>query len=856
MNQDNQKSKSVKISDIKTDKTNPSKPLQPTKNKQEQISQLPKKPAIHSTIHHFTKFIESGFGTFSDTNWRKNSPVTSEAFQTTFLGVKLHNKIQLENTLKMLYKNANPVSSLLYLVLLNEFININNQTPKFIDKNGNVVFSELIENQRNEGNEKFMDKININKSIVYVDENAKEEQKRMNETKLKYVYCDRNCQMMMIEMNKCCLHLESSLKNHLNTIEDDFDCLLKIHLIDSVDFFPMIYNPSQLSSPQCVILSNIVDYIVSHYSCDCECKKEYLKIVILKLIKRPIVFSYFSETQLKDFLHLFMNVCKCQVNQKESLELNYPNYCPSSNELRTHLFSSLLPQLQIFQNAILELYNNLSEKEKNLRPMYDVLLKSFPNQNYEMCCKLMKNSFNSQLFCDFVYKSLIHLDELPEMRKFKSDVLNMARNIHSLYIIRGINPQYKEILNSQQKIYDIKSQLRVFEDQMKLKYKKTLYLPLIPDELDDESLLIYSRIILFVIDNSNSDNSVAVRYRTFKFNLKPFARHIKTLFASVSDTLLSSQGIENEIYQTNSDQNEKNQQTQQLMKEIHENISYLYYQLFYADDSYESRRKTLLMMYSLTVKYERCSSIFNYKHCHSEFISLCLQRKIKTPSFYLTTIITKWHNGKSEITCNPSYQSFLQTVTYPLDKETIELYSKLVIFEHKQKTLMISSLLFSLPQIQSDPTPIDICSVLKSKTIPILFQSSTIDESYYLSVCTFMNSLYCNKLFPPPPTSLPMMLAHCMPYSIPCAFAFYEIVLSCLHPQCQSELLEASVILLDKDIINEEVTAIIKSGCFCLFSRMKTNNIDIVLNKLNRTRKMILKSLFDEFNLMNMTKKK
>ena len=95
-----------------------------------------------------------------------------------------------------------------------------------------------------------------------------------------------------------------------------------------------------------------------------------------------------------------------------------------------------------------------------------------------------------------------------------------------------------------------------------------------------------------------------------------------------------------------------------------------------------------------------------------------------------------------------------------------------------------------------------------------------------------------------------------MPSSISCAFAFYEIVLSCLHSHSQRELLEASIIILDKDTMNDDVAAIIKSGCFCLFSRLETKHIDSVLNKLQRTRKMILKSLYDEYKLMNTIKKK
>ena len=68
MNINNQKSNSVKVTVSKTDKSsqeNPNKKQKPT----EQVSQLPKKPAIHTSIHHFTKFIESGFGKFSDEKW-------------------------------------------------------------------------------------------------------------------------------------------------------------------------------------------------------------------------------------------------------------------------------------------------------------------------------------------------------------------------------------------------------------------------------------------------------------------------------------------------------------------------------------------------------------------------------------------------------------------------------------------------------------------------------------------------------------------------------------------------------------------------------------------------------------------
>ena len=80
--------------------------------------------------------------------------------------------------------------------------------------------------------------------------------------------------------------------------------------------------------------------------------------------------------------------------------------------------------------------------------------------------------------------------------------------------------------------------------------------------------------------------------------------------------------------------------------------------------------------------------------------------------------------------------------------------------------------------------------------------------------------------------------------------------MSCVHGQCQKEFLEACVIILDRDITNEDVSLIITSACFCLFGRMKTKEIDIVLNKLSRTRKMILKSVFDEYHAMNSSKKK
>ena len=169
------------------------------KQQKHEKSSLPKKPAIYDTIYFYTKFLEMGYGIFEEKNWQNQSPITSDAFQTIFSGVKLHNKIQLEKTLKNLYLNANPVMSIVYLILLNEFIQINNTKPKFIDNKGNIILSELETNLLNgntESNEKpnetnkedekedeemferIVEKINVNKKMIYVDENEKEEQRK------------------------------------------------------------------------------------------------------------------------------------------------------------------------------------------------------------------------------------------------------------------------------------------------------------------------------------------------------------------------------------------------------------------------------------------------------------------------------------------------------------------------------------------------------------------------------------------------------------------------------------------------------------------------------------------------------
>ena len=223
--------------------------------KKHQQSSLPKKPSQYDSIYFYTKFLEMGYGTFSDPKWKINSPITAEAFQTIYLGIRLHNKIQLEKTIKNLYINANPVTSIIYLLLLSEYISLHSSLPKFLQKNGEFNlsefdgnFSERIsgknpssigntsksdiamneEKEEDEMVEKLLEKINVNKKVIYVNEQEKEEQKKMKEEEEMKRYCDKESQELMREMNECCLHLSNSLKKFTTEIENDLDCLMKM----------------------------------------------------------------------------------------------------------------------------------------------------------------------------------------------------------------------------------------------------------------------------------------------------------------------------------------------------------------------------------------------------------------------------------------------------------------------------------------------------------------------------------------------------------------------------------------------------------------------------------------------------
>ncbi|EAL46224.2 hypothetical protein EHI8A_066620 [Entamoeba histolytica HM-1:IMSS-B] len=746
------------------------------------------------------------YGKFEEKHWKRKCPLTTAALQAVYVGSKTQNKFQLEFVLKGLYLNANPVTSILYLVLLNQYIETNSNPPKFLSSEGKIKKSLLSENQ------------SIN--LIYASQQEQKIDKEIKKTQEKNFYCDHKSQKLMKKIGRCCLHLIKP--NEKVTIKNDFDCLLKMVLIDSVKFFPHQYQSKEVQSHlyQFKLLNNIIDYVNKHYCCECKKRKEYLKMVIVHFIKRPILFNYFTPSQMNNFMKIFFIECKCK--NISSLPPNLPFICPSSIELKVIILSSLLPQNNNMQQAIIDLYSQLNGKEKGLKGYYEVLFPCFPLQNYENCLKLSKSPLGNES-CYLLYRSLLNQPTLPnDIRIDTSSQLNYCI-LRGLYTIRGELTTTSQAPKTSSNV--LFGQLIAFEDQLKVPYSKQLHFPIIPDSMNEELTLVYARIILFIIDKSNSHLSNAVRFRNYSFNLKPFKNAIKTIFEEGNSS-----------------------------QELCELVVYLYYKLFYSSEDKLVQKKVLLLMVALTKKFERCLIINKIKSCQEEFITLCLQRLVKSPSFYLIQFIEKLEKARFIIATNPSFPQFVLNAPLPLDVDTISFFTLILPFESKYVSTIISSVIASLPPLLADPIAVNVMSYYKTGEIVKFVENDYIDEKLYLAICKFTNQLYSlSKVIR---TSLPIFLANLMPCSSSSAFAFYEIVLNCDDKKGLYDLLEATIIILDKDIIIDEVSGIIKGATMSILRKLKKNDIDIVLSKLTKTQKVILKTLFEEHESLNISKKK
>ncbi|KAL7722880.1 Uncharacterized protein QTN25_000472 [Entamoeba marina] len=756
---------------------------------------FPTNPKRCNTSRDTIQLLEKGLkdSTITITN---DPPLTDKAVQVIVEGFQLLNQKECIENLQILYNNPNNCTLFLFALLFQHTLKQHTTRIPFLNEDNTI---------------------NIRPSSIDIrstnSSNATPSKNSNKVTKL------NQSQQLIVDMMQYYVHCCYHSTNHFIPITNNLTCFFATTMIASFDVFPYASDLIQISNTtsypnSSTILSEVMSYITKNFKCDCTTPNPYLRYSIHLLLTTPTIFEYSSNELNIEFFNHMTSVCVC-TSTEVTIPHSHTTFHFTAAQLKALFITSIIHISIPFQKVLLQLLQP-SLSQKKLKRMC-CFLSLLPLQPVEVIEELFKLTPNDNI-CTFAYNSLYREVRIPTLPKLTS-VSKSTLKLKGLYISRGLlnEPITPELF---------KATITALIDQLHCNTNIRLICPEMPNGIDLETTKDFMNYLILITERSSATLHNAYKLKSQHYDTTFLQPIIKQLFNK-----------------------EKSDNT--LLKECCGLCAILFSRIHYSENTQINIKKQLQLMIALAVKFDSCEHVLKLQFAHTEFIELCLQRLIPNPEYYLWNAISKWQYSRSTIIHSSSFHSFITSIEIPVSNDTIQLFTRLIFVDESLIYTFFNDLILSLPSEASQQTIYHLRDYFTNSIVSQTTSCSLNEENFKL-LCQFLKSVMTlKKIYR---SALPSLLAKKFPATLSTAYSFYELMLNASNDVFVRDLLEASVIILEDDSLIDSVASIIRVGAVILFQRLRTTQIEALMEKLTHSQRVIVKAISVEVG--NLPKKK